>query len=176
MLTSHSIESLLEPYAAQLGDARTGYLNHCQRVLALSRLIAPAIVEANELEFVVASAFHDLGIWVNDTFDYLDPSVELATRWLQQNGHGDRVSLVSEMILQHHKVRAADGANSAVEIFRRADTVDVTLGLRRFGLSLGSYRALLKEHPDVGFHRGLIRLSLRQLRRDPRHPLPMMRW
>ncbi|MBJ7347319.1 MAG: hypothetical protein JHC87_01975 [Thermoleophilaceae bacterium] len=139
-------------------------------------MIGPEVVEANELEFVVAAAFHDLGIWVNDTFDYLDPSVGLATRWLQQNGHGDRVPAVSEMILQHHKLRAAADLSQPVEVFRRADTTDVVLGLRRFGVGLGTYRALLKQHPDAGFHRGLIWQGWRQFRRDPRHPLPMMRW
>lgn len=176
MLTSHTLESLLEPYDAKLGDSRMGYVNHCKRVLSLSRLIGPAVVEANELEFVVAAAFHDLGIWVDDTFDYLEPSVGLATRWLQQNGHGDRVALVSEMILQHHKIRPADGTDSPVEIFRRADTIDVVLGLRRFGVDLSSYRKLRKKYPNSGFHRGLVQQTWRQLRRDPRHPLPMMRW
>ena len=33
-------------------------------------------------KIAVATAFHDLGIWTDGTFDYLQPSVRLASAYL----------------------------------------------------------------------------------------------
>ncbi len=64
----------------------------------------------------------------------------------------------------------------AVKTFRRADLVDVSLGLVRFGLPASQVRAVRKAFPKAGFHRRLLVQTARQFLRDPLHPLPMMRW
>lgn len=79
------------------------------------------------------------------------------------------------MIAQHHKVTAFEG-DAAVEAFRRADWIDVTLGLRRFGVPWSELRALQRALPDAGFHARLLALTARQAVTDPLHLLPMFRW
>lgn len=63
-----------------------------------------------------------------------------------------------------------------VEVFRRGDWVDATMGLRRFGLPRSVVKDVQAAFPNLGFHRGLVRIALRELPRRPFHPLPMMRW
>lgn len=127
-------------------------------------------------EFLVAGVFHDLGIWSDGTFDYLVPSIDLARDHLDARGESALFPLVEEMIDQHHKLRSAADHASPVELFRRADSIDVALGLRRFGLPLSSYRKILKDYPDRGFHWRLIELSTRRLVQHPTSPLPMFKW
>lgn len=124
----------------------------------------------------VAGVYHDLGIWSDGTFDYLAPSAARAREWLQAHGRDDLTELVTAMIGQHHKVRAAGPADNPVEIFRRADWMDVTLGALACGLPRAGYRSLLQQYPDAGFHLRLVQLSCKQLLTHPLNPLPMFRW
>ncbi len=80
------------------------------------------------------------------------------------------------MIEQHHKIRHADGPTSPVEIFGRADTIDLTLGLRRFGVPLHAYRSIARHYPDAGFHRRIITLAAKRLYTHPTSPMPMVKW
>lgn len=80
------------------------------------------------------------------------------------------------MIEQHHQIRQADGPTSPVEIFRRADTMDLILGLRRFGAPVHEHRRIAREYPDAGFHRRLITLAGKRLYTNPTSPLPMVKW
>ena len=80
------------------------------------------------------------------------------------------------MIREHHKLTRYRGETDRfVEAFRRADWVDVSMGLRRFGLSRGLVRGAYSMWPSAGFHRRLVELSLRQLRAHPLNPLPMVK-
>ena len=80
------------------------------------------------------------------------------------------------MIRQHHKVRAyGDHPGSLVEAFRRADWVDVTRGLRTFGLPRAYVAELFARWPGAGFHKRLLQLSLKRLRTHPLSPLPMFK-
>lgn len=170
------IDSVLETHAASLGGDFTAYRNHACRVLHLSAAIAG--VDGAGLErLAVAAVFHDLGIWVAGTFDYLEPSAALAAEWLGTHGRADAIDEVVAMIRNHHKVTAWTGRPDwLVEPFRRADWIDVTYGVRRFGLSRSILRALAEEWPDAGFHRRLVQLTLARWRRHPASPLPMVRW
>ena len=38
----------------------------------------------NEEKYAIASVFHDVGIWTDHTFDYLDPSIEQAKIYLTE--------------------------------------------------------------------------------------------
>ncbi|MGH2906403.1 MAG: HD domain-containing protein [Solirubrobacterales bacterium] len=172
------ISELLAPWASKLGDDRVPYTNHVTRVLLLCNELAPASAErpSERDEFLAAGVFHDLGIWSDGTFDYLAPSIDLARDWLTDRGQSESIERVSAMIDQHHKVRTAGEADDPVEIFRRADTIDVLLGARRFGVPYRRYRAIRKAYPDRGFHRRLVQLGTRRLIEHPASPLPMFRW
>ena len=65
---------------------------------------------------------------------------------------------------------------ASVETFRRADWIDVSNGMLRFGLPRAVVREVRRTFPDAGFHRRLLQLTLRRFRRHPLSPLPMMRW
>jgi hypothetical protein len=124
----------------------------------------------------VAAVFHDLGIWTHGTFDYLQPSVELASAFLQRSGRVVWTPEVTAMIREHHKITPYRGDRRwLVEPFRRADWIDVTRGLRTFGLSRTILGAILTNWPSAGFHRRLVELSLKRLRTHPLAPLPMLR-
>jgi len=80
------------------------------------------------------------------------------------------------MIFEHHKVRRYAG-DALVELFRRADLVDLSFGLVVFkGVSRAEFRALQRAFPTARFHARLVALAARQFLTDPLDPLPMLRW
>jgi hypothetical protein len=176
------IDRRLAPWIAQLGSDHRAYKHHITRVLLLcDRLHQRAKPTSRDApsrrtEYLTAAVFHDLGIWTAGTLDYLAPSIELACHWLTNENQQHLEPLVTEMIEQHHKIRQADAITSPVEVFRRADTIDVTVGLRRFGLPLHEYRTIARHYPDAGFHRRLIALACKRLQTNPTSPMPMLRW
>ncbi len=176
------IADILETWAPALGGDYRGYLNHAIRVVQVADLLhlraggGEAELPSALPEFVVAAAFHDLGIWSDGTWDYLPPSVERAERWLRDTGDETRIPLVTTMIDDHHKLRAAAGPLSPVELFRKADTVDFTSGTVRFGLSARDYRAVRRAYPSSGFHWKLVKLATAGALRHPLHPAPMVKF
>ena len=169
------LEELFGTSASVLGADFDGVLNHALRVFHFARALGGEGPES-ERKLVVACHFHDLGIWTEHTFDYLEPSVALATAYLDEQGLSSWSDEVSSMIREHHKVTPAGDEGSLVEIFRRADWIDVTLGLRRFGVPRSFVREVQRAFPDCGFHRRLVALTLERLRSHPLSPLPMFRW
>jgi hypothetical protein len=169
------VDEILRPYAPLLRGDFDGYRNHVHRVLhhyqALSGGAAvPEVV-------LLAAPHHDLGIWTDRSFDYLAPSVRLALADLAARGLSDLGAEVRLLISEHHKLLGYRGPyERTVELYRRADWVDVSLGLLRFGLSMNHLRAVRAAFPDAGFHARLAVLTARQCLRTPWRPLPMMHW
>ncbi|MGK8520673.1 hypothetical protein ACRS6B_03510 [Nocardia asteroides] len=173
------VEARLAPWQQQLGADRAAYTNHVLRVLALCDLLATdqQSPPSTREEFLTAATLHDIGIWSAGSFDYLSPSCDLARAWLASIDRDDLTGLVVAMIDQHHKIRPAGPPQDPVEIFRRADAIDVELGLLgRFGISRGTYRQLAKRYPNYGFHRRLAFLIAGRVRTHPASPLPMLKW
>ena len=172
------IERVLHSHRGSLGADFNGYRNHVYRVASLFNELGPNKFDSTPA-LAVAAAFHDLGIWVHGTFDYLEPSADLAQRFLETE-RVDQVDcgLVRELILQHHKVREfrMNPWSSLVEQWRMADHVDVSLGLLSFGLPRYRIRAIQRSLPNHGFHTRLLALTLREFTRKPWNPLPMIRW
>src|SRR5262245_28894988 len=129
-----TVEEVLNDHAAELGHDLNAYRNHVYRVANLCLAIGGD--RRVELEKIaVAAVFHDLGIWTNKTFDYIAPSVAVAREHLAARGLADWIPEIEAMIEDHHKVTPAHAhPQPLVESFRRADWIDVTRGLRRFGL------------------------------------------
>jgi hypothetical protein len=169
------LDAILDRYAAVIGADIEAYRNHAYRVANLCAASAPRSPDMVE-KIAVASAFHDLGIWTDRTFDYLEPSVRLAREYLIVEGRGDWVPEVTAAIREHHRITRGDGVHGPlVEPFRRADWIDVSGGLLAFGSTRTLFRAAVARWPRAGFHRLLARLELRQLRTHPWHPLPMLK-
>lgn len=171
----------LDPYADRLGRDLAGYTNHVIRVLLFCDAIHAVVGDAEPRpserpEYICCAVYHDLGIWTDRTFDYLVPSIDLAVSRLEEDGRGDLAELVTRMIDNHHKVTAAGAVDDPVEIFRRADTIDVSLGLRRFGVPFRRVREIQRAHRDEGFHLRLIQLTAKRMAGHPLSPLPMFKW
>jgi predicted metal-dependent HD superfamily phosphohydrolase len=169
-------DEILTSFALAIGADLQGYRNHIYRVLNFHAALSAADGLPSDA-VQIAAAFHDLGIWTDDTLDYLPPSIALATEYLESQQRSDLKEEVSALILEHHKLRRYRGACAeSVEAFRQADLVDVSLGLVRFGLPRSFVKTVQSTFPDHGFHSMLMKLSARQLIRSPLRPLPMFRW
>jgi hypothetical protein len=175
--------SILSEYEADIGADLNAYRNHCLRVYNLAVIISqrreplhesPA-ARRNEI-FQIATAFHDIGLWTDDTVAYLEPSEKRAAAWLMAHGRAEDVELVTAMIEEHHKVTSYTGP-PLVKDFMQADWNDVLLGaLALGGVSRGEIKGLQARFPNAGFHARLAAFGLEQMRRDPLHPLPMFKW
>lgn len=171
-----TLDAILEVHRADIGRDFVPYRNHACRMASFALTMVAPRPDATD-KVAIAAAFHDLGIWTDHTFDYLEPSVTLAERYLAEHDRTAWVPEISAMIRQHHKVTTyADRPEWLVEPFRRADWIDVTRGLFRFGVP----RALIGEAyatwPSAGFHWRLVQLEAGHLRRHPLNPLPVFRW
>jgi len=170
------VDSVLYRYAPALQDDFVPYWNHVYRVLNLCAAIA-GVSDAGLEKIAVASVFHDLGIWTDHTFDYIRPSASLAREHLAARSLSNWIPEVEAMIVNHHKItRAAADPHSLVEAFRRADWIDVSRGLRRFGVGRAFIRSLFAEWPSTGFHWRLVELAADRFRHHPLTPLPMLKF
>ena len=168
-----TIDDVLHDHAAALGEDFVAYRNHVYRIVNL----CVAFAGRSEVEKItVAAVFHDLAIWTDGTFDYIAPSIALAHDYLVARGREDWIAEIEGMIADHHKITPSTAdAGSLIEAFRRADWIDVTRGVRRFGMSRRSVARLYATWPDAGFHWRLLTLTLNRFRSHPLTPLPMVR-
>ena len=170
-----TVDDVLEQYRRALGHDFIAYRNHVYRVLNLCVAIAGG--NGADLEKIaIASVFHDLGIWTNHTFDYIEPSASLAREYLASGPRAAWIPEVEAMIVNHHKITHAQAAAPPlVEVFRRADWIDVSRGFRRFGVSRTFIDSLFTTWPSAGFHWRLVALTVNWSRRHPLMPLPMVK-
>jgi hypothetical protein len=170
-----TITNILETCTADLGSDFNAYRNHVFRVINYCHVLAN--VDECPQQVLIAAAYHDLGIWTGHTFDYLDPSVQLAMTYLDAKNLCHFAPEVETIIRQHHKVREFTGQFApTVEVFRKADLIDVSLGRIRFGVPKTFINLMKSTFPNAGFHRQLIVFTVRQFVRTPWRPLPMVRW
>ena len=171
-----TVEEVLDQHASELGHDLIPYRNHVYRVVNLCL----AITRDRRMEvenIAVAAVFHDLGIWTNNTFDYIAPSVAIAREHLTTRGMADWIPEIEAMIVNHHKVTTSRANPQVlVESFRSADWIDVTRGLRSFGLPRTFIAGVAATWPDAGFHRRLVELTIDRWWKHPLNPLPMVKW
>ena len=169
------IDELFEKWKPALGGDYLAYRNHAYRVFNLSSALASATGEDQE-KLALASAFHDIGIWLDHTFDYLAPSTQRAVGHLSKIGLESWTDGIVEMIEQHHKVFPWHGPEQKlVEAFRKADWLDVCLFSLPTLLERSFLMAVLRAFPRNGFHGRLVLLTLRWWCKHPFNPLPMLK-
>ena len=169
------VEQILDEHTLELRHDLVAYRNHVYRIVNLClEIVGNSRVELDKI--AVAAVFHDLGIWTNHTFDYIDPSAALAREYLAARGMADWIPEIEAMIVDHHKVTPSRTNQALVEAFRRADWIDVTLGFRRFGLPRTFIAAVAATWPNAGFHWRLVELTIDRWRKYPLSPLPMVKW
>lgn len=111
------------------------------------------------------------------TLDYLESSSVLARRYLDEIGREDWSEQITCMISYHHKITAYRGKYAnLVEAFRKADWIDVSFGLRKFGLPPQWLQSLHEQLPLYTFYpRTLLPLIGGYMLRHPFRPLPNFR-
>jgi hypothetical protein len=138
ILPSHPLaEEILESHRhVARGDDEgfDGYKAHAYRVINFARALTP---DANDRDdkLAIAAAFHDLAAF--DTLDYLVPSIEAQDAWLRQTGRQPWSDELALIVAEHHRVRRYGPPRphaALVEAVRRADLIDVSQGVIRFGL------------------------------------------
>lgn len=170
------LEEILSPRAEVIGDQYEAYKNHVYRVLHFSFAFHDCTGD-DEAKLVIAACFHDLGMWPGDVIDYLVPSIDLANFYLKERGLEEWIPEIAMMIELHHRFRAAPMSTPPlVEVLRKGDWVDASMGLRRFGLSRAQIREVQDAFPNLGFHKNLMRIACKEFWSRPFNPLPMMKW
>ena len=167
------IEALFASYLDVLGSDTEKYKNHVYRIFNYSLYLSKNVAEE---KYAIAAFFHDIGIWANHTFDYLQPSIALAKEYLIQSGKENWSEVITIMIDQHHKISSYKGNfASTTEIFRKADWSDVSLGLLHFEIPATFTQQAKTQFPYKGFHFFLVKLFFKNLLRHPLKPLPMFK-
>ena len=169
------VDQILAPYRDDVGHVFRGYRNHVCRMLNYCFQLHDCDDEARQ-KLIIAGCFHDLGLWPSQDIDYLEPSIEMAIEYLDSAGQSQWSDEISRMIDLHHKIRRVKNDPSPlVEVFRRADLVDVTFGAVRFGVSRSIVKKVSANYPNHGFHKALVRMATKRLITKPWSPLPMAR-
>ncbi|MES1218274.1 MAG: hypothetical protein ABUT20_22400 [Bacteroidota bacterium] len=168
------IEDLMLRFKPAMGSDYDKYKNHVYRIFLNCLLLDDE--KANEEKYAITAVFHDIGIWTDHTIDYLNPSIEQAKIYLRETGKQDWINEISAMIYWHHKVRKYKGKHEiTVETFRKADWIDVSLGLLTFGADKKKIKANRKMLPNLGFHIFLVKKVLKNFFLHPFNPLPMFK-
>ncbi|MGV9662344.1 hypothetical protein ACWDUL_14965 [Nocardia niigatensis] len=169
--TSHPIvDTVLDRHLGELGASFPVYRNHVLRCLNYQeRLLGEPVPRTAALAWAV----HDLAIWTAGTWDYLEPSADLADVHAAEFGIAD-VAAVRRMVLDHHRIRGVD--DRVTETFRLADRIDLTRGLWHRPLTRADVDSVVAQLPYLGFHRFLARRASSYAVHHPTRPMPMMRW
>lgn len=173
------VEEILTPWKPCIAPDYEGYKNHVYRMLHCCFALYPCS-ESDRQKLMIAACHHDIGIWSDHTVDYLPPSIREAVEYLkgrQLDAWEDEVTLLIDL---HHKIRAISGELATqyplIEIFRRADLADFSLGTLRGGVPKGFMRRLQQQFPNAGFHKMLIRSAGAWFAAHPLSPPPFMKW
>jgi HD domain-containing protein len=130
-------EEILESHRHRAHGDDAGYdayKAHVYRVVNFARALAPDGPDRDD-KLAISVAFHDLAAF--DTLDYLVPSIEAQDAWLRQTGREAWSDELALIVAQHHRLSGYGPARPyapLVEAVRRADLVDVSQGLIRFGV------------------------------------------
>lgn len=170
------LEEILSPWQEIIGDEYQGYRNHVYRMIHCCFALKDCNSKERE-KIIVAGAFHDLGIWIEDTVDYIPPSIPPAMEYLKIRNLESWSEEVTLMISEHHKINEYQSkAYPLVEIFRRADLVDFSLGLFKFDIEKADIEELKRSFPNHDFHKNLAKRATSWFVKHPLDPLPMMKW
>ena len=169
-----SLTPVLEKYKISLKNDFDSYNNHINRVFSYCVLFDDDLT--HHPKYAIAVVFHDLGIWTENTFDYLEASKILAKNHLKEIGKENWIEEISLMIDMHHKLSPYNGKfEETVEVFRKADWIDVSFGVLNHGICRSKIKELNKQFPNSGFHKFLFKKTLMRLVTNPFNPLPMFK-
>lgn len=170
------LETILAQWKDAIGKDFDAYRNHVYRMIHFC-LALRACGDEDKQKIIIAGAFHDIGIWSDSTIDYLPPSCERARQYLREHKLEDWIPEVVLMIDEHHKLRAyRDARYPLVEVFRKADLVDVSLGVVKFGIPSEVVAEIKAAFPNRGFHKRLMGIAREWFAKHPLSPPPFYKW
>jgi len=170
------LEDIFSDWEKVIGSEYPGYRNHVYRMIHFCLALKDCSDEERE-KIIIAGAFHDIGIWVEDTIDYLPPSLPPAEDYLNSRGLEAWSEEIKLMILEHHKLTKYKNEHYLlVELFRKGDLVDFSLGTFKFGIPKTYVQELKAKFPNAGFHKNLAKRAGKWFLKHPMDPAPMMKW
>lgn len=173
---NEQIEDILRAWQDRIGQDYAGYRGHVYRMFNFCLALHTAS-EQEKTKLAIAACFHDIGLWSEGTADYLPPSIEQAKRYLQETGNEVWSEEISAMIEWHHKIRRfRDDRFPLVEVFRKGDLVDFSLGLFKCGLPKDLVDEVKATIPNAGFHRFLWQGAKAWFAAHPFRPPPFIKW
>lgn len=169
------LEEILSERKNAIGADYEGYKNHVYRMINFC-FAQKDFSEEERRKIIIAGCFHDIGIWTGNTFDYLSPSIAEAENYLRQNKLENWIAEINSMIELHHKIRKVDEKDSTIEIFRRGDLIDFSLGFVKCGLPNFYIKSVKRKFPNAGFHKCLLKVSSGWFLKHPLNPVPVLKW
>ena len=169
------LDAILDEHRDSLGPQYEPYRNHLYRVLNYCFAFHPCVGD-DEQKLVIAACFHDLGIWPNDEFDYLAPSIAMANEYLLRISKTEWSAEITLMIDLHHsfepiKTPAIPWSKSSGKAIG-----STLLWAGVVWLPRNFVHEVSAAFPNLGFHKNLTRLAIQQFLKSPWNPLPMMKW
>lgn len=170
------LEEILSDWQNIIGSEYEGYKNHVYRMINFCCCLQEC-TEAEQKKIIIAAAFHDIGIWIENTVDYIPPSLPPAMAYLKNTNLEAWSEEIGLMISEHHKIREyQDKSYPLVEIFRRGDLVDFSFGMIKFGIPDNYIKAVQDKFPNADFHKNLGKRAIKWFFQHPFNPAPMMKW
>lgn len=170
------LEEIFTKWKETIGSEYQGYRNHVYRMIHFCLALKDCNEEERE-KIVIAAAFHDIGIWIENTVDYIPPSILPAMEYLKSRNLEDWSTEIELMITEHHKIREYTGENHLlVELFRKGDLVDFSFGAFNFGIQKSYINDVKARFPNADFHKNLGKRAVRWFLKHPLNPAPMMKW
>jgi hypothetical protein len=168
------VEAILEAHRSICGDDQAGYRGyraHVYRMLNYCLALSPQDGERAE-KFAIAAAFHDLHVF--ESFDYLGASAASAGHYLRERNREQWFPEVAAMIASHHRMTRYRGEFAdLVEPFRKADWIEMSFGLFRYGLPREFVKQVRHAFSVRAFYpRAVLRSAMRWLIRHPLNPAP----
>ena len=170
------LEQIFLAWKDTIGVEYQGYRNHVYRMIHFCLALKDCTEEEQE-KIIIAAAFHDLGIWIEDTVDYIPPSVPPAMNYLRSRNLEKWSEEIKLMITEHHKITPyKDTKYPLVEIFRQGDLVDFSLGIFKFGIPKTYIEEVKARFTNSNFHKNLGKRAIKWFFKHPLNPVPMMKF
>ncbi|WP_165485311.1 HD domain-containing protein [Protofrankia symbiont of Coriaria ruscifolia] len=150
-------ELALQVLHERAGAIGTPLEHHSERVYELAVLLAPT---ADRELLRVAALMHDIGVLEPPgRTAYVTVGAERARDQLESCGwQAERIRSCADAVERHHELRRQIGRGVEVEAIRRADLIDLSSGLIRFGVLQADVQAVSTRHPRRGFTVALARI------------------
>jgi hypothetical protein len=175
MIEQHPlIEDIFKQHRSDLNIDYDKYRHHVYRVFNFTLLMHDA--DKKDLDsLAVAAAYHDMGIWTTGTLDYLEPSIALAKGYIGSNKLKVSGKMVEQIISNHHKITPYRDCE-VTEAFRKADLIDLSLGIISHGISGKDISIIYGAFPGEWFHTFILSEMVKHAFRNPFNPLPVIKW